>query len=83
MCDTEWLTVVGTDTKASQVDRSKTYTITHTQILSDASKITLLLFKKSYCTPKQKELLVIPLHWLLIQNKVFVIIIHIGLVIMK
>jgi len=47
MCDTEWLTMVCIDTKASQVDVSKTYTITHTQILSDASTMTLLLFKKS------------------------------------
>lgn len=83
MCDIEWLTVVGTDTKASQVDRSKTYTITHTQILLDASTFTLLLFKKSYWTPKQKGLLIIPLHWVFIQNNVFVIIIHTGLVIMK
>jgi hypothetical protein len=45
MCDTEWLTVVGIDTKALQVDGSKTYTVTHTQILSDASTIILLLFK--------------------------------------
>jgi len=70
MCNTEWFTVVGIDTKASQVDGSKTYTITHTQILSDASAITLLLFKKSYWTPKQKQIFVIPLHWPLTQNKV-------------
>lgn len=83
MCDTEWLTVVGIDTKASQVDGSKTYTITHTQILSDASTIILFLFKNSDWTPKQKQHLVIPLNWLLTQNKVFVIIIQAGLVIMK
>jgi len=84
MCDTEWwLTVVGTDTEASQVDGSNTYTITHTQILSDTSTITLFLFKNSDWTPKQKQLLVIPLHGLLTQNKVFVINIQAGLVIMK
>jgi aspartate-semialdehyde dehydrogenase len=83
VCNIEWLTVVSTETKAPQVDGSKTYIIIHTQILSDASTITALLFKKSDWTPKQKELLVIPLHWILIENKLFVMIIHTGLVIMK
>jgi hypothetical protein len=80
MCDNEWLTVVCIDTTASQADGSKTYTIAHTQILSDASTVTLLLFTKSYWTPKQKQLLVIPLHWLLTQNKAFVIIIQAGMI---
>jgi len=73
VCDNKWLTVVCIDTTASQEDGSKTYTRTHTQILSDASTITLLLFTKSYWTPKQKQLFVIQLHWLLTQNKVDVI----------
>jgi hypothetical protein len=83
MCDTEWLTVVGIDTKASQAEGSKTYTIIHTQILSDASIPTCYCLKKSYWTPNEKQLLVIPLHWLLTQNKLPVIIIQAGLVIMK
>jgi hypothetical protein len=83
MCDTEWLTVVGIDTKASQADGSKTYPIIHTQILSDASIITCYYFKKSYWTPNEKQLLVIPLQWLLTHNKIYVTIIQVGLVIMK
>jgi hypothetical protein len=83
VCDTEWLTVVGTDTETSQVDGSKPYTMIHTQILSDASTIILLLFKKLYWKINEKQLPLILLQWLFIHKKVLSIIIQAGLVIMK